>query len=132
MEIVKQLAIFLENKPGALLRLTQDLVSMDINILGMSVTDSIDHAVVRMIVDKPTEAIHLMGEAGVLVLECDLVRVTLRNRPGELQKFCQKLADENINIEYAYGSSPTRQQEADLSLYVRVLEPAKFVEKVKI
>ena len=56
MEIVKQLAIFLENQPGALCRLTQDLLSQQINIEAISVVDSVDHAVVRIIVDKPIEA----------------------------------------------------------------------------
>lgn len=123
MEIVKQLAVFLENKPGALLRLAQDLAAKQINLLAISVTDSVDHAVVRLVVDKPTDAIHLLGETGVLVVESDLLRVKVSDSPGVLAEFCAKLSTMNVNIEYAYGSSTPETGNA--YLYIRVLDPHK-------
>ena len=105
MKIVKQLAVFLANQPGALFRLTTDLTEKGINIKAISVTDTVDHAVVRLIVDKPLETLHLLGETGVLVVESNLLEMALDNTPGQLQQFTQKLMDAGINIEYAYGST---------------------------
>ncbi len=124
MKIVKQLAIFLENQPGALFRVTQDLAKHNININAICVMDSVDHAVVRLIVDKSMEAIHLLGEAGVLVVESDLLEVPLTNAPGELNKLCKQLMDKGINIEYAYGSGEGK-------LYLRLVSPEKALEALK-
>lgn len=124
MEIVKQLAVFLENQPGALFRLTQDLAERQINIEAISVTDSIDHAVVRLIVDKPIEAIHIIEEKGTLVVESDLVKVTLKNEAGTLNQMCKKLRTHQVNIEYAYGSTG----EKDSNLYLRVMDVEKALK----
>jgi len=127
MEIVKQLAIFLENQPGALFRLTEDLASRGINIEAISVMDSVDHAVLRLIVDKPTEALHLLGEAGVLAVESELIRMPLGNHPGHLSNLAKKLKAIGVNIEYAYGSTGGEQG----NLYLRVVDTKKVLEAFK-
>ncbi len=127
MKIVKQLAIFLENQPGALFRVTQDLAAKKINIIALSVMDSADHAVVRLVVDKPMEAIHLLGEAGVLVVESDLLEVSLSNSPGELNRLCKQLMDKGLNIEYAYGSVSPKEG----NLYLRVRDVEKAITTLK-
>lgn len=127
MEIVKQLAIFLENQPGALCRLTQDLLSQKINIEALSVVDSVDHAVVRIIVDKPIEALHRLGEVGVLVVDTDMLRVPMNNAPGELNKIANKLLEAGINLEYAYGSTIG----TEAALYLRVVEMEKAMQVLK-
>lgn len=127
MKIVKQLAIFLSNQPGALFRVTQDLASHNININAICVMDSVDHAVVRLVVDKPVEAIHLLGEAGVLVVESDLLEIPIHNQPGQLNQVCQRLLEKNINIEYAYGCGTMKEA----SLYVRVVDTQKAMDALK-
>lgn len=128
MKIVKQLAVFLENQPGALLRVTEDLAKNEINILAISVSDTVDHAVVRLVVDEPKKAIHLLGEAGVLVVENDLVEVDVANDPGQLTRICKTLETIGSNIEYAYGSAP---KDGRSLIYLRILKAESILEQLK-
>ncbi len=106
MKTVKQLALFLENKPGALAKLCQALGKEDINIHALSVSDAVDHSVVRLVVDKPTKALHLLGHHGVLVVERSVLMLTGQNKIGEMAEIARKLARHKINIEYAYTATP--------------------------
>ena len=105
MKVEKQLSLFLENKPGTLAAVCQALADEKINILAISVSDAVDHAVVRMVVSDPHKAIHLLGEHGVLVVERDVLLLEGRSRPGELAGIAKTLAKHKINIEYAYSAT---------------------------
>ena len=105
MKSVKQLALFLENKPGTLSKVCKALAAAKININAIAVSDAVDHAVVRMVVDDPQKALHLLGERGVLVVERDVLMLTGHNKPGELAGVTAKLAKHAINIEYAYSAA---------------------------
>ena len=105
MKVEKQLALFLENKPGTLASVCQALADQNINIYAISVSDAVDHAVVRMVVSDPHKAIHLLGEHGVLVIERDVLMVQGRSRPGELARIAKTLAEHKVNIEYAYSAT---------------------------
>ena len=84
MKTVKQLALFLENKPGTLSKVCHVLAAAKINLYAISVSDAVDHAVVRMIVNDPNKALHLLGEYGVLVVERGVLMLEGRNKTGEL------------------------------------------------
>ena len=103
MQVVKQLSILLKNRPGTLADLCTHLTNEGINIVGFMVADTIDHAVIRMVVDEPLKATHLLGNSGLLVVETDVLMVDLKNEPGQLAKLSTKLSDNSINLEYAYG-----------------------------
>jgi hypothetical protein len=103
--IEKQLSLFLVNKPGVLADVCQTLGEHKINIRGLSVSDTVDHAVVRLIVDDPNKAIHILGEHGVLVVETDVLALEVDDQPGALAKVARKFARGKINIEYAYGTA---------------------------
>ena len=103
--IEKQLSIFLENKPGVLAEVCKTLAEFGINIRGMSVSDTVDHAVVRLVVTEPQKAIHILGEHGLLVVETDVLVVKLDDQPGTLADLAQAFARAKVNIEYAYGTS---------------------------
>jgi hypothetical protein len=103
--IEKQLSLFLVNKPGVLADVCKTLGDHDINIRGMSVSDTVDHAVVRLIVDDPNKAIHVLGDHGVLVVETDVLAVEVDDLPGALAKIARKFARGKVNIEYAYGTA---------------------------
>ena len=85
MKIVKQLSLFLKNKPGTLSKVCEALARSKINIYAISISDAVDHAVVRIVVSDPQKALHLLGERGVLVLERDVFMLEGRNKPGELE-----------------------------------------------
>ena len=102
MEPATQLAVFLSNRPGALARVCEELAKAEINIHALATSDTIDHSVVRMVVSDPTRALMLLGEAGVLALENDVLIIQTDNHPGTLAKIAQRLSDAGVNIEYTY------------------------------
>ena len=108
MESATQLAVFLSNRPGALARVCEALAKAEINIHALTISDTVDHAVVRMVVSDPTKALMLLGEAGVLALENDVVLIEADNVPGMLAKIAERLAKADVNIEYTYlAASPS-------------------------
>src|SRR5437660_3875346 len=107
IEPATQLAVFLANRPGALARVCEALANAEINIHALATSDTVDHSVVRMVVSDPTKALMLLGEAGVLALETEVLMIETASEPGVLAKIAERLAEAEINIEYAYlASSP--------------------------
>ena len=102
MESATQLAVFLANRPGALARVCEALAQAEINIHALTTSDTVDHSVVRMVVSDPTKALMLLGEAGVLALESDVLMIETDNKPGVLGKIAERRAEAEVNIEYAY------------------------------
>jgi len=105
LETTTQLAVFLENRPGALARVCEALAKASINIYALTVSDTVDHAVVRMIVSDPTKALMLLGERGVLALENDVLFIDAANERGVLSKIADALSRAEVNVEYAYFAS---------------------------
>jgi hypothetical protein len=102
VETATQLAVFLANRPGALARVCEALANAEINIQALATSDTVDHTVVRMVVSDPTKALMLLGEAGVLALETEVLTIETASEPGVLAKIAERLAEANLNIEYAY------------------------------
>jgi len=102
IESATQLAVFLANRPGALARVCEALAKAEINIHALATSDTVDHSVVRMVVTDPTKALMLLGEAGVLALESDVLMIETDNKPGVLAKIAERLAEAEVNIEYVY------------------------------
>jgi hypothetical protein len=129
MQTVKQLSLFLENRPGTLAAVCRTLAGNRINVFAISVADGVDHAVVRMVVDDAAKALHLLGEHGVLVVERDVLLITCGNRPGELATIARKLAAKKINIEYAYAATVPAATTGAIVLRVDQLAKARQVLK---
>src|SRR5438309_1604791 len=111
MESATQLAVFLANRPGALARVCDALAQAEINIHALATSDTVDHSVVRMVVTDPTKALMLLGEAGVLALENDVVMIEGASEPGVLAKIAERLAKADVNIEYLYlAASPKAER----------------------
>ena len=105
VRIVEQLAIFIANKPGTLAEVCDALAEDKINIYGLTVSDTVDHAVVRMVVSDTRRAVALLEAHGTLVVENDVVMVENDNRPGGLSRIAKALSAAKVNIEYAYLAS---------------------------
>jgi len=129
MKTVKQLSLFLENKPGTLAAMCRTLAAAKINALAISITDGVDHAVVRMVVDEPQKALHLLGERGVLVVERDVLLIACQNRPGELAAIARKLSSAKVNIEYAYAAAVPEASAGAMILRVDNLAAARRILK---
>lgn len=110
MPVQKQLSVFLPNRPGVLARTCSILSDAGINIMAMAVHDTVDNAVVRFLVDHPTKALLLLEQEELYVLEQEVVVIDLDNRPGEIARISQALAEADINISYAYCTATTRQE----------------------
>src|SRR5262245_63536364 len=106
MQIAKQLAIFLDNRPGTLARLADALAEAKINIYAISTSDTVDHTVIRLVVNDYRKAMHVFEERGTLVVEDDVLLIEGDNKPGSLARIAHKLADAKVNIEYAYCATP--------------------------
>jgi hypothetical protein len=107
MEIAKQLSVFLANKPGTLAEVCDELARAEINIFALTISDTADHSVVRMVVSDPQKALGIFEERGVLTVQSKVVMIENSNKPGALAKIAARLAKAKINIEYAYlATSP--------------------------
>lgn len=111
METARQLSIFLDNKPGTLAEVCGELANHKINIYAMSVSDTTDHSVVRLVVSDPQKALFMLEERGALVVENNVLLLENANKPGAMATVAQKLAKAKINIEYAYlATSPSSKK----------------------
>lgn len=129
MQIRKQLSVFLKNEPGVLAKLSSDLADHQIDILGLTVSDTVDHAVVRLVVSDPEKAIDILESAGMLVVESEVLVVDLTNRRGALEQLSEKLAKARVNIEYAYGTVGSREKKG--VLIVRVSDTKKALKVLR-
>jgi hypothetical protein len=127
METVTQLAVFLANKPGTLAAVCDALASEKINIFALTVSDTIDHAVVRMIVSDPKRALSIFEQHGTLVVENDVLLLEQDNKPGTLSEIAKKLAEKNVNIEYAYLATAKTSRKGLL-----VLRPNNLKKAIEI
>lgn len=127
MPVERQLSIFLENKPGVLARLCESFKEEQVNIIAFAVSDTVDHAVVRMVVSNHSKALHLLEERGVLVLETDVLAIKVPDQPGAMASVAEQLSRAGVNIEYAYGTAGSGQVESLLIIRVNELEKAQRV-----
>ena len=126
MEITKQLALFLENRPGTLARVCDALSAAKINIYAISTSDTVDHTVVRMVLSDYRKALLLFEEHGTLAIEDDVLMVNGDNKPGSLAKIAHTLSAAKVNIEYAYCATPPDAKKGLLIL--RVTDPKKALK----
>ena len=129
--MIEQLAIFSENKPGRLERITEALAEAAVNIRALHVASLGDMGVIKLVVDRPEEAFRALGApAAVRKIPCVAVRVP--DRPGALHQVTRVLNQANINIENASGFAVSRAEAvlllevADVATAERVLTEAEF------
>ena len=122
VKIAPQFALFLENRPGMLARACHALAAATINIQALSILDTVDHAIVRMVVDQPKEAEQVLGRLQVMIQRHDVVVLDVPNQVGELARIAERLAQAGINLEYAYCTAAAGQQQGSLVLRTNDLE----------
>lgn len=100
--MVKQLSVFLENRPGHLASLARTLGDAGINMRALMIADTSDFGVIRVICDAPEKAKELLEEAGFGASVTQVTAVEIPDRPGGLAEVLEALQAEGINVEYAY------------------------------
>lgn len=108
MPTVRQLSIFLDNRVGQLLRLTKLMEDTEIRILGLSVIDSVDVAILRLLVDRPDDAAQLLRDAGFAISIKELLAVKLPHGKRGLLSVFSALLSAELNISYAYPLLPAK------------------------
>jgi hypothetical protein len=115
---IKQLSIFVENREGTLVTVTDAIAKAGVDIRAMSVADTNDFGIFRLIVTDIDKAKQSLDDAGAFVSITEVVAVALEDKPGALAKVVKILADNNINIEYMYAFITVSKQFAYVVLRV--------------
>ncbi len=101
--IKQQLSVFVENRPGSLAKVLQVLQDNHINILSMSLADTTEYGLFRLILDKPEEAKEKLAANGLSCIVSEVLVLKIPHRPGSLQEILQKITDNDLEVEYLYG-----------------------------
>lgn len=103
MSAVKLVAVFSENKPGQLERVTQTLAAAAINIQWVTIATSSTFGVIKLLVDKSDQAFHLLKEHGFTVSQIEVLAVEVQDKPGGLNFVADALTRHHINVQNASG-----------------------------
>ncbi len=123
---ITQLSVFLENKPGQLAEAVKEISEAGINIRALSVADTKDFGILRMIVSDISKTKALLSEK-VIVTETSVIAVKMDDQAGALSKILNILAKENINLEYIYAFTGPEAYSAYVVLRLDDTEHAESV-----
>jgi hypothetical protein len=101
--LVKQISVFLENKSGRLAEVTRVLGNNKIDISALSIADTTDFGILRMIVNKPDEAFDILKSNGFTVSSNNVIAISVNDQPGGLADILEVLDNNKIGIEYIYA-----------------------------
>jgi len=121
---VKQISVFLENRPGALAEFTRILEKSNIDLRALSLAESEDFGIVRVIVDDPYATIQILKEEGYVCSVTKVIAVEIKDKPGALVKMLNALGDNNVNLEYSYAFLAKKANSAFMILRVADNEKA--------
>lgn len=100
---VKQLSVFVENKPGRLNEIISTIGDKGLDIRGMSLSDTTNFGILRIIVDDPVKGEDVLKEAGMTASVTEVIAVGIADRPGGLSEVLKVLNNEKISVEYVYA-----------------------------
>lgn len=126
--IVEQISVFLENKPGSLEHATRVLKENNINIRTLSIAETVDFGILRLIVNDVDKTNNVLKDAGFRVSKTAVVAVEVPDQPGGLHSIMEVLNKENINVEYLYAFVEKSGQNA--VIIFRFDNPEKAIEKL--
>lgn len=129
--MAKQISVFLENKAGRLSHVTKVLGEANINIRALSIADTSDFGILRIIVSDPENAYKILKDAGFTVSETEVIAVQVPDSPGGLATVLEQMSDANLNIEYLYAFLGTSENDALVIFKVEDFAKARdtFIEK---
>jgi len=102
---VRQLSIFLENKSGRLQEVLEVLSNEHINITALTIADTSEYGILRLIVSDPENGYKLLKARGFSVNITDVLSLSVSHKPGSLTKMLEKFSEEKLSIEYMYAFS---------------------------
>lgn len=104
-ETMVQFSVFLGNKPGVLARICRDLAAAKVNIIALTMMDTSEHGVLRIIAEDPVRTRQALHELNLSATETQVLAVNMPNRPGALADVCERLASGQVQISYLYSTT---------------------------
>lgn len=123
MADVRQISVFINNKPNQLNEAVKNLKDADINIRAMSLADTKDFGILRIVVNDTQKACDVLKNSGYAVIITDVVTVSVPDTAGQLSRVLEVLGSKNVNVEYLYSFLGT--SEKSVSFVIRVDDNAK-------
>ncbi len=111
-----QISVFVINRPGRISHVTGILTENDIDIRALSMVDTTDFSILRLIVDKPEQAEAALREKGLTVKKTPVIACKLDDAPGSLHRMMEKLRDSQMMVEYTYAMIPRKGDSACIVL----------------
>lgn len=127
--MIKQLSIFVENRPGRLADVTAAIGDAGVDIRALSIADTSDFGILRLIVNKPEEAVIALKDAGMTVSLTDVIAVGIDDVPGAFSRVVRLLSDGGVGIEYMYAFISRSENHA--FVIVRIEHAEKGVELLR-
>ena len=124
--VAKQLSVFIENRQGRLGEVLNVLKNNNVNILSLSLADTTEYGLLRLIVNNPELGKAKLAEEGFSTLLSDVLVIRIKHVSGSLQELIVKLSENDINVEYMYGLS-TDGEQAFVVLKASCVEKAQMV-----
>ena len=125
---VKQISVFMENQPGRLAEMASALGDAGINIMALTLAESADFGVVRMIVSDFERAREVLRQKNFTVTETEVLAIEIPDRPGSLGRVLKVFAEKGLNVEYMYAFV-TRKEDA--LIVFRFDDPDQAIEALK-
>ena len=131
MHVEKQFSIFMVNKPGVLAKVLGEFAQAKINVIAMTVMDSVEHGVMRVVFASSAKAKKALSKLNMPCNETNVLCINLTNKPGALADVAEKLARNHINISYAYCTAGAKGGRTTGILKVANVEKAmKILQQV--
>lgn len=125
--ITKQLSVFLENKKGRICAAADILAQSHVNIRALSLADTSEFGILRLIVDKPDEGKQALNDAGIVVRVTNVLALTMDDTPGGTLGVLRLLAESGISVEYMYACVGKTTGKAFMIIQAEELEAAEEI-----
>jgi hypothetical protein len=129
--MIKQISVFLKNDPGRLATVTRLLARADIDIRALTVAETADFGILRLIVNNPDKAYNILRDNKIAAVEHDVLGVEVDDKPGGLAEIAEILEREKVNIEYVYAFVTKSHEKAYVVLRLDDLEKGKKILEEK-
>lgn len=129
--VIRQLSVFVGNKSGTLAEITALLAEKSVNLRALSLADTKDYGILRLIVDDSETALNTLKQAGLVASLTEVLAVIIDDRPGGLSEALNVLAENGMDIEYMYAFISKRSNEAVVVMKIgddKAEEASKILE----
>ncbi len=125
MAEIKQISLFVENRPGRMAKVSKTLSDAGVNIRALTIAEAGDFGVIRMVVDDPEKGYKVLKDKGFTVSTTDVLAVEMKDTPGGLYEIVNTLGENGVNVDYAYAFVTAKAQKAMHILRVDDLSKAR-------